>query len=89
MRAMIVGAALALGGMSTPPGPAEAEPFRHYPWCLEYSGDDSQATNCGFATWQQCMATASGAGGVCYENPWYYAALPPAAEAPRVRSRRR
>jgi hypothetical protein len=35
-------------------------------WCLF---DDPYTYNCGFATLQQCRATASGAGGVCQPNP--------------------
>jgi hypothetical protein len=29
------------------------------------------ATNCGFATWQQCQAAISGVGGSCGANPMY------------------
>jgi hypothetical protein len=29
------------------------------------------ATNCGFATFQQCLATVSGIGGSCGSNPQY------------------
>ena len=46
-------------------------------WCLF---DDPYTYNCGFATLQQCLATASGAGGGCQPNP----SGPPAA-APRAR----
>ena len=35
-------------------------------WCLF---DDPYTYNCGFATLQQCLATASGAGGQCQPNP--------------------
>lgn len=35
-------------------------------WCLF---DDPWTYNCGFATLQQCVATASGAGGQCQPNP--------------------
>jgi hypothetical protein len=46
-----------------------------YPWCLYYSGGgmDGGGTNCGFTTFDQCLATASGAGGFCNENPRYSA----------------
>jgi hypothetical protein len=59
--------------------PSAAQTFRHYPWCLDYNGIDGGATNCGFVTYQQCMATRMGAGGSCYENPSYQpqAAPPP------------
>ncbi len=48
--------------------PARAEVF--YPWCAGYSGGRAAGgTNCGFVTRSQCMATISGVGGWCYENP--------------------
>jgi hypothetical protein len=54
------------GGIS----PAAAEPV--YPWCAHYGGRDmGGAANCGFSTYQQCMATISGMGGYCAENPFY------------------
>jgi hypothetical protein len=41
-----------------------------YPWCACY--DSAQgSTNCGFSTFQQCLATVSGAGGSCGANPQY------------------
>jgi hypothetical protein len=45
-----------------------------YPWCALYSGWNS-ATNCGFMTRAQCLATISGVGGSCYENLAYLAAV--------------
>ena len=39
---------------------------REYPWCARY---DVWTTNCGFAAFQQCLATISGAGGFCTPNP--------------------
>ncbi|MGE5534311.1 MAG: DUF3551 domain-containing protein [Acidobacteriota bacterium] len=43
-----------------------------YPWCaLESTQGGGGATNCGFVTYQQCMATISGIGGYCYQNPAY------------------
>ena len=48
--------------------PAEA---RDYPWCAYYNFLHGGATNCGFATWQQCQAAISGVGGSCGANPQY------------------
>ena len=49
--------------------PAEAQ---SYPWCAYYNmGGFGGATNCGFATWQQCQAAISGVGGSCGANPMY------------------
>jgi hypothetical protein len=45
--------------------PAEAQK-----WCAYY-GPAFGATNCGFETFQQCLATVSGVGGSCGENPMY------------------
>ena len=45
---------------------AEAQ---NYPWCAYYSsGDDGGGTNCGFITFEQCMATARGLGSNCQPN---------------------
>jgi len=47
--------------------PAEADDA----WCAYYNFDHGGATNCGFATFQQCLATVSGIGGSCGPNPQY------------------
>jgi hypothetical protein len=44
---------------------AEAQ---NYPWCAIYSVGAVGGTNCGFITFEQCMATASGLGKFCYRN---------------------
>jgi hypothetical protein len=41
-----------------------------YPWCAYYGGRLS-GTNCGFVTFEQCMAAISGNGGFCNNNPLY------------------
>jgi hypothetical protein len=61
--AMTAPAAVALS--MTLAAPAQAQT---YPWCAEFSG---RASNCGFASWQQCQATISGIGGWCSPNPYY------------------
>ena len=45
----------------------------YYPWCANYSGGESGGggSNCGFSTYEQCMATVSGIGGFCDPNPFY------------------
>ena len=53
--------------------PAEAQ---NYPWCAYYDMFQG-ATNCGFSTFQQCMAAVSGVGGNCGPNPQYQAAPGP------------
>jgi hypothetical protein len=51
--------------------PASALPNDPYPWCAVYSGRMGGASNCGFSTWNQCMATVSGIGGFCRPNQFY------------------
>ena len=55
------------------PAWAHAQPFPYdpYPWCAVYGGRAGGASNCGFSTWQQCMATVSGIGGFCEPNQFY------------------
>ena len=40
-----------------------------YPWCAQYGRKGGR--NCGFSTYQQCMATVSGIGGFCERNQFY------------------
>jgi hypothetical protein len=65
--------------------PAGAQRFTNYPWCLDAGGADSQFTSCAFNTFDQCMATGWGDGGICYRNPDYR----PVTERPRQMPRRK
>lgn len=59
---------------------------REYRWCAHYgSWFNSDAVNCGFDTFQQCLATIHGVGGTCRENPMYFHQAPRA----EVRKKRR
>jgi hypothetical protein len=58
---------------------AEAQ---NYPWCVIYD-DPSGGENCGFTTFQQCLADVSGIGGFCIRNNTYQS-----PRAPRPRARR-
>jgi hypothetical protein len=53
--------------------PAQAQ---DRPWCAYYSGHFGGASNCGFSTYEQCLATISGVGGWCQPNTMY---VPPPA----------
>jgi hypothetical protein len=64
IAASITIAAIVAGGAL--PASADTE----YPWCAQYRNAIG-ATNCGFVTYQQCLATISGIGGMCYRNPAY------------------
>ena len=55
-------------------------------WCAQYTGGrGGGGTNCGFFTWNQCMATVSGVGGFCVPNQFYN----PCGSAGRRSSRQR
>jgi uncharacterized protein DUF3551 len=56
---------VALAAITTP---AQAQ---SYPWCAYYGGRFGGASNCGFSTFQQCLATISGIGGYCQPNTTY------------------
>ena len=55
-------------------GPSAAEIT--YPWCAQYGGGRGGSRNCGFWTYQQCMATLSGNGGYCEVNAMYRGPTP-------------
>jgi hypothetical protein len=76
-------AALALVAASGAPAQAQ-----NYPWCAMFA--DGAGANCGFSTYQQCMATAQGSGGYCEKNNVYeppHAAAPPRQAARTHRSK--
>jgi hypothetical protein len=50
---------------------AQSAEAQNYPWCAYYNFGFGGATNCGFVTFQQCLATVSGVGGSCGHNPMY------------------
>ena len=52
--------------------PSAARANIEYPWCAVYGGRAGGASNCGFSTWDQCMATVSGIGGFCEPNQFYH-----------------
>jgi hypothetical protein len=64
--------------------PRPATAAYNLPWCAQYY--DSNITSCAFTSYQQCMATISGIGGLCIQN-FRYAPHPPYAE-PRAKTRR-
>ena len=62
---------------------AEAQ---NYPWCAIYDGGGGGGENCGFTTFEQCMATARGMGSNCQPNTQYQ---PPPGPHPPTRGQRR
>jgi hypothetical protein len=55
--------------------PAEAQ---SYPWCVYYDRGAGGATNCGFSTFQQCLAAWAGNSDSCGPNPQYQGVSEPA-----------
>jgi Protein of unknown function (DUF3551) len=43
---------------------------QNYPWCAVYD-TGAAPLNCGFVSFEQCMATVRGIGGFCQRNDWY------------------
>ena len=41
------------------------------PWCIRDGAGGRGMWDCSYQTQQQCQASASGAGGTCWENPKY------------------
>ena len=70
---VVVVVAMATG---TPAGPQD------YPWCSNFA--DGAGVNCGFTSYEQCMATARGTGGYCAPN----AMLKPSIESHGARTQR-
>jgi hypothetical protein len=74
MSRLAILSAFALALLAQTGTPAQA---REYPWCVRY---DWSTYNCGFVSFAQCMATASGQNAArCEQNPRYV------GEAPRKR----
>jgi hypothetical protein len=79
--ALAAGVAIAAMSSFTQPAAAAIE----YPWCVQYSGGpNGGGRNCGFVSFDQCMMTARGAGGMCQPNVFY-----PGTDGPPQRARKR
>ena len=63
-------AAAAAVTLSTLVPAAPASAAIEYPWCAQYGGR-AGGRNCGFTSYQQCMATVRGMGGFCERNLFY------------------
>ncbi len=72
-RAPIFAACLVLIAFTTPVAAQS-----NYPWCSNFA-DGFGGTNCGFVSYEQCMATVRGSGGFCNKNDMY---RPEGADAP-------
>jgi hypothetical protein len=65
-----VGVLGVVAGINTP---AHAQ---NYPWCVIYGGGGGGAKNCGFTTYEQCMAATAGGSDFCVRNYSYSPATP-------------
>jgi hypothetical protein len=74
MRSLVILAILA-GGLAFGGSTAHAQGG----WCVDY---DAYTHTCGFTSYGQCMATASGNGGYCRPDPFEQRVAPP--PPPRV-----
>lgn len=43
-----------------------------YPWCGTRYIFSGGSRSCYYTSWEQCMATMSGAGGLCTQSPYYH-----------------
>ncbi|HSV24973.1 MAG TPA: DUF3551 domain-containing protein [Xanthobacteraceae bacterium] len=72
---------------------SNAQSAYSYPWCAIYGGGESGggggATSCYFTSWQQCMTTLSGIGGLCVGSPYYHAQPTPPPHRASAKLRRR
>lgn len=69
----VLGVIFGVAAIETPAG------AQNYPWCAQYSGGGG--ANCGFTTYAQCMASASGLGS-CVQNTQYQPPSPAARQRP-------
>jgi hypothetical protein len=77
----LVGAVFLTLAMGVRPGAAMVI----YPWCAQYGGITSSTQNCGFTSFNQCLATARGSGASCVPNAWYSPYPPPPSYRPPIR----
>lgn len=63
---------------------ARADPYR---WCADYVVGGDGGTQCTFLTYEQCMLSASGRGGICRQN-YFYDGRPFDTPGPASRARK-
>ena len=70
MRHILAGLAVAVA-LSAATIPSASAQNTTRPFCIRDGHGGSGMWDCSYYTWQQCQASASGAGGTCWENPNY------------------
>jgi hypothetical protein len=72
MRLVFAGMAAAIALLAADIQPVSAQPGgSRNPYCLRDGAMGRGNWDCSYHTMQQCLASASGAGGSCTANPWY------------------
>jgi Protein of unknown function (DUF3551) len=67
MRLVLIGFGAFVAVLAANLSPASAAPR---PFCMDEGGDrGGRIRDCSYYTFQQCLDTARGLGGFCYENP--------------------
>lgn len=61
-------AAVLLGAVM---GSATTAQAQNGPWCAHYDFGSDESVNCGFVSFQQCLADVHGLGGFCVQNSTY------------------
>ena len=51
---------------------AYAQSPESYPWCGTRYTNVGSSRSCYYTSWEQCMVTMSGAGGLCTPSPYYH-----------------
>jgi hypothetical protein len=71
LRSLMLAALIVPATLASASAQGQPFPYDPYPWCAVYGGRSGGGSNCGFSTWQHCMATVSGIGGFCERNQFY------------------
>ncbi len=85
-HALVIAALAGVVAFLTSGRPAEAQARQIYPFCyVSYSPFGPQGSyQCFFTSYAQCMATQSGLGGQCEQNPEWLARPQPVTKARRA-----
>ncbi|MPZ39790.1 MAG: DUF3551 domain-containing protein [Rhizobiales bacterium] len=72
MRSVLAGTAALAAVLATDTQSVQAQVSSpRNPYCIRDGVNGRGTWDCGYYNWQQCLASASGAGGWCTENPNY------------------
>jgi hypothetical protein len=83
MRHVLAGLAVAIA-LSAAYSPLANAQNTTRPYCIRDGSGGRGMWDCSYHTWQQCLASASGAGGTCWENPNYKGPKQKKAAPPRM-----